>query len=88
MIKTYKEKASTVDAVEFTDMLRQSGEVANLIGATSMTVDASLKEATFTITDDISSKPYTVQEGQIIGLVGGQVVVMAADEFYAKYEAI
>lgn len=88
MIQTFKEKAPTVQAVEFTNVLIQSADVANLIGATSMAVDMKGKCTTFTVSVDDLDTPYTAQEGQIVGLVGGQVVVMAADEFYAKYEAI
>lgn len=88
MIQTFKEKAPTVQAVEFTNVLTQSADVANLISATSMSVDMTSKRTVFTVTVDDLATPYAVEEGQIIGLVGGQVVVMAADEFYAKYEAI
>lgn len=88
MIQTFKEKAPTVQAVEFTNVLTQSADVASLIGATSMAVDMANKRTIFTVQTEAGGVGHTAEEGQIIGLVGGQVVVMAADEFYAKYEAI
>lgn len=95
MIKTFKEKAPTVQAVEFTSALSQSPEVANLIGATSMSVDMTTKCTVFTVPmvglidpAGPQSNSYTVTEGQVVGLIGAQVVVMAAADFYAKYEQL
>jgi len=90
MIRTFKEKAPTVQAVEFTNVLAQSPEVANLIGATSLSVDVTNKRTVFIIelNKDDALVSHTVAEGQIVGLINDQVVVMDATEFYAKYEAI
>jgi hypothetical protein len=88
MIQTFKEKAPTVQAVEFTNVLTQSASVADLIGASSMAVDMANKRTIFTVAVDAGDTTYTAEEGQVIGKVGGVIVVMAADEFYAKYEAI
>lgn len=94
MIKTFKEKAPTVQAVEFTSALSQSPEVANLIGATAVSVDMTTKRTVFSVpmvnADPAASQTasYTVTEGQVVGLIGAQVVVMAATDFYAKYEQL
>lgn len=88
MVKTYKEKASTVEAVEFTDVLEQSPDVANLIGATSMSVDMKAKKTEFSVDADGEVKSYSVAQGEVIAKISGEVVVMAAKEFYAKYEAV
>lgn len=88
MIKTFKVKAPAVQAVEFTNVLAQSAEVANLIGATSLAVDVTNKRTVFNVVAGETGASYTAVEGQIVGLVDGQVVVMDAAEFYAKYEAI
>lgn len=88
MVQQYKEKALTIEAVVFTDVLAQSPTVANLIGATDLHVDVKNKRTVFTVEVDDQAIPYTVEEGQVVSLVGGEVVVMAADDFYAKYEAI
>lgn len=88
MPQTFKEKAATIEAVEFTDVLGQSASVANLIGATSMSVDMKNKRTLFVVSTDETGTSYTVEEGEVVGKIAGAVVVMAAEEFYAKYEAI
>lgn len=88
MIKVFKEKAPTLLAIEFTNALIQSPEVANLIGATSLAVDVTNKRTVFTVDSGETGNAYTVAEGQVIALSNGAVSVMDAVEFYAKYEVI
>lgn len=87
MVMRCKERSPTVQAIEFVNCLTQSPEVANLIGATAFSVDMTAKRTTFVV-GEITQDTYTVQEGQVIGLIGGIVTVKDATEFYAKYEAI
>lgn len=88
MIKVFKEKAPTLQAIEFTNALVQSPEVANLIGATSFSVDVTNRSTIFTVANSETSNAYTAIEGEIIALSNGIVSVMDAVEFYAKYEMI
>jgi len=94
MIKSFKEKAPVIQAIEFTSASGQSAEVANLIGATSIAVDLTNKRTVFSVpmvsTDPASPQftSYSADEGQVIGLDSGKVMVMAAADFYAKYEVI
>lgn len=84
MVKRFKEKAPAVQAIEFINALTQSPEVANLIGASAVSVDVAANRAVFTV-DGVA---HTVQEGQVIGIIADVVTVTGAAEFYAKYEAI
>ena len=87
MIQVFKEKAPTLQAIEFTNALVQSPEVANLIGATSLAVDITNKRTVFTV-GEITQATYAVAEGQVIALSNGLISVMDATDFYAKYETI
>lgn len=84
MVKRFKEKTSAVQAIEFINVLTQAPEVANLIGATAVSVDIPAKRAVFTV----GEITYPVQEGQVVGLFDDVVAVKDAAEFYSKYEAI
>ncbi|NMX39372.1 hypothetical protein HBO34_15970 [Pseudomonas veronii] len=82
---TYKQKAPTVQAIEFTDVLRQSADVANLIGSQAYQVDVKTKATTF-VMDDRS--PLIVKEGQVVSLSEGTASVSDSTVFYALYEAV
>lgn len=84
MIKKYKEKASILQAVEFISAMGNAPEVADMLGAKSVSVDVGAKTATF----GVGSKTYTVEEGQVVALDGTKVVVSSAEDFYAKYETV
>lgn len=81
-MKTYKAKAPTVSAVELTDVLKQSPDVANMIGANSMSVDVAKKSVVLMVGKD----SYSAIEGQVVYLEGTKVVVADADKFYAAHE--
>lgn len=86
MIKSFKEKAPQVKAVEMVSLASQVQEVADLITAESYQVDLASKQVTFTV--DGHENTYTVKQGQIIAMVGEGVEVFEPDDFYAKYEAV
>lgn len=84
MIKTFKEKAPQVQAVEYTGISSQLTEVADLVKAESFNVDLAKQQATFTV----GEHTYTAKQGQVVAVTGESVNVFDADDFYAKYEAL
>jgi hypothetical protein len=82
---TYKQKAPTVQAIEFTDVLGQSADIANLIGSKAYQVDVKTKEATFVID---GRDPLIAKEGQVVSLSEGSASVSDSTVFYALYEAV
>jgi len=93
MIKVFKEKAPTLQAIEVTDVLNQLPEVANLIKAdqAGVAVVDTQRVGTFTVPgvgEGTEAFVYQVKEGQVIATSNGEVSVMDAAEFYSKYEAI
>jgi hypothetical protein len=88
MIKVFKEKAPTLQAVEVTDVLNQLPEVANLIGATQAGVSITSEGRVGNFKLDGQDDSYQVKEGQVIALSNGEITVLDAAEFYSKYEAI
>lgn len=86
--KTFKQKAPTVQAIEVTDILSQSAEVANLIGSKAFQVDVSAKEATFVLDDSTDIIKIVVAEGRIVSFSEGVPAVRDASDFYAMYEQV
>jgi len=82
---TYKQKAPTVQAIEFTNVLEQSSEVANLIGSQAYQVDVKAQETTFVID---GRDPLVAKEGQVVSLSEGIASVNDSTVFYALYEAV
>lgn len=83
-VKTYKEKAPQLQAVELTNVLSQAEEIANLIGATSIGIDLPGKKLQLKIDD----AEYSVVQGQVIAIKDGEVLVQDAADFYSKYEVV
>jgi hypothetical protein len=88
MIKAFKEKAPTLQAIEVTDVMNQLPEVANLIGAkqASVTITPEGRSGSFKI--DGQDDAYLIKEGQVISLCGDVVSIQDAADFYAKFEAV
>lgn len=84
MIKSFKEKAPRVQAVELTSISTQLTEVADLLKADSYKVDLGKKQATFTVGQDT----YVAVEGQVIAVSGDTITIYESDDFYAKYEKV
>lgn len=84
-VKTYKEKAPTLQAIEVTSILTQAAEIANLIGAVSLSIDMGTSTATFV---DAKGKSTSVGNGYVIATLNGTVLVTEAAAFYAKYEVV
>lgn len=84
MVKQYKQKVHTFQAVEFTDALTQASEVANMLDAESLSVDVSAKSATFTV----GERTYEVKVGQVVSVDDSGIHVTAADAFYSQYEQV
>lgn len=93
MIKVFKEKAPTLQAIEVTEVLNQLPEIANLVKADQAGVKVvdGTRIGSFTVQSPVEgAEPalYQVKEGQVIAVSDGAVVVLDAAEFYSKYEAI
>lgn len=82
---TFKQKAPTVQAIEFTNVLGQSADIANLIGSQAYQVDVKAKETTFTID---GRDPLIAKEGQVVSMSEGTASVSDSTVFYALYEAV
>lgn len=80
---TYKQKAPTVQAIELTNVLAQSADIANLIGSQAYQVDVKAKETTFVID---GRDPLIAKEGQVVSLSEGAASVSDSTVFYALYE--
>lgn len=84
MTRIYKEKAPQVEAIEVTNVSAQFADVANMIKADSIMVDVKAGQAVFTVDD----QTITVKQSQVVSISGDQIVVMDAEDFYAKYEPV
>jgi hypothetical protein len=82
---TYKQKAPTVQAIEFTNVLAQSADIANLIGSQAYQVNVKTKEASFLID---GRDPLIAKEGQVVSFSEGVASVSDSTVFYALYEAV
>lgn len=87
---TFKLKAPTVQAIEVTDLIKQTPDVANLIGSQAYQVKIAsqqqgVSEATFIRTN---SADITVKEGQVVSVETGTPTVWDSKDFYALYETV
>lgn len=81
-VGNFKEKAPTVEAVEFSDM-GNAGLVANFVGADAFQANRRTEELMLTME---SGEVVVVKLGQIVYKAGNQVLVADIDEFHKKYE--
>lgn len=82
---TFKQKAPTVQAIEVTDVLVQSADVANLIRSQAYQVDVAAKESTFVLN---GAPALAVKEGQVVSWLDGAAIAWDAEDFYAQYETV
>lgn len=86
MSTAYKEKAPKIQAVHFTDPLRQLGEVASMLSATGASYTAASATESASGLFLVGENSYRVSANQVVALINDEVTVTESGVFFDKYE--